>query len=398
MNSPDTQNVAALDLALALIAEQSVTPATGGVFDVLDTALTALGFVVSRVTLSEPHPDPVENLYARLGTSAPNLCFAGHLDVVPTGPPEAWSVPPFEGHVADGQLTGRGANDMKSAIAAFVSAVQGLLATNGAPPGSISLLITGDEEGPALNGTKPMLDWLRDKGEILDHCLVGEPTSREHLGDMVKIGRRGSFNARLHVRGSQGHVAYPHLADNPMPRLLEMLKRLTGEQLDQGTEHFQPSNLEVVTIDTGNGAPNVIPGEVVAGFNIRFNNLHNESKLMAWVESICNDVTKEMGGTYLLDARASGEAFQTEPGRFTDIIAAAIKSVTSVETQLSTSGGTSDARFITNACPVAEFGLVGQSMHKADEHTSLEDLEALTQVYTKILADYFTVFASKASS
>lgn len=393
-----TQEVAALDLALALIREQSVTPASGGVFDVLEKALSALGFVVSRVTLSEPHPDPVENLYARLGTQAPNLCFAGHLDVVPTGPLEAWSVPPFEGHVADGQLIGRGANDMKSAIAAFVTAVQMLLAGNGTPEGSISLLITGDEEGPSLNGTKPMLDWLEDRGEILDHCLVGEPTSRETLGDMVKIGRRGSFNARLHVHGGQGHVAYPHLADNPMPRLLEILKRLTETELDQGTDHFQPSNLEIVTIDTGNGAPNVIPAEVIAGFNIRFNNLHNEEKLLTWVQGVCDDVTSQMGGTYLLDARASGEAFQTEPGPFTDVIASAIKSVTTTQTQLSTSGGTSDARFITNACPVAEFGLVGQSMHKADEHTSLKDLEDLTQIYAKILDGYFTAFTSKASS
>lgn len=402
MNAPETQDetqdIAALALALALIREQSVTPASGSVFDVLEEALTTLGFVVSRVTLDEPHPDPVENLYARLGTDAPNLCFAGHLDVVPTGPLEAWSVPPFEGHVAHGQLIGRGANDMKSAIAAFVAAVQILLTDSGAPKGSISLLITGDEEGPSLNGTKPMLDWLKDRGETLDHCLVGEPTSRETLGDMVKIGRRGSFNARLHVRGGQGHVAYPHLADNPMPRLLEMLKRLTETELDQGTDHFQPSNLEIVTIDTGNGAPNVIPAEVVAGFNIRFNNLHNEEKLLAWAHDICTDVTAEMGGTYLLDARASGEAFQTEPGPFTDIIASAIKSVTTVETQLSTSGGTSDARFITNACPVAEFGLVGQSMHKADEHTSLKDLGDLTRIYTRILADYFAAFASETSS
>lgn len=307
-------------------------------------------------------------------------------------------MPPFEGHVADGQLIGRGANDMKSAIAAFVTAIQMLLTDGGKPRGSISLLITGDEEGPSLNGTKPMLDWLADKGETLDHCLVGEPTSRETLGDMVKIGRRGSFNARLHVRGAQGHVAYPHLADNPMPRLLEMLKRLSETQLDQGTDHFQPSNLEIVTIDTGNGAPNVIPAEVVAGFNIRFNNLHNEEKLLAWTHGICADVTSDMGGTYLLDARASGEAFQTEPGPFTDIIASAIKSVTTVETQLSTSGGTSDARFITNACPVAEFGLVGQSMHKADEHTSLKDLGDLTEIYAKILDGYFAAFASRAPS
>lgn len=392
-NGRQTADKAALDLALALINQESVTPARGAVFDTLEKALKELGFKVWRITLTDPHPDPVENLYARLGTEAPNLCFAGHLDVVPAGPLEAWSVPPFEGSVDQGQLVGRGAADMKGAVAAFVAAVKSLLDRHGSADGSISLLITGDEEGPALNGTKPMLAWLEDKGETLDHCLVGEPTSRQSLGDMVKIGRRGSFNARLHVRGGEGHVAYPHLADNPMPRLIEMLNRMTGAQLDQGTEHFQPSNLEVVTIDTGNGAQNVIPAEVVAGFNIRFNNLHSEASLMAWVDGICADVTREMGGTYFLDARSSGEAFQTTPGRFTDLIAASIKEVCGIQTELSTSGGTSDARFITHACPVAELGLIGQSMHKANEHTSLADLAALTDIYLHILEGYFRVFA-----
>lgn len=383
----------ALDLARALIRQESVTPAKGVVFDILEQALTDLGFEVSRIILAEPHPDPVENLYARLGTKAPNFCFAGHLDVVPTGPLAAWSVPPFEARTDSGLLTGRGATDMKSAIAAFVAAVKTLLEQRGAPDGSISLLITGDEEGPALNGTKPMLAWLEGKGETLDHCLIGEPTSRQSLGDMVKIGRRGSLNARLHVRGAEGHVAYPHLADNPMPRLIEILKRLADTSLDQGTEHFQPSNLEVVTIDTGNGAQNVIPAEVIAGFNIRFNNLHNEASLIAWIDDICASVTREMGGSYLLDARASGEAFQTAPGRFTDLIATSIKAVCGIDTELSTSGGTSDARFITHACPVAEFGLVGQSMHKADEHTSLADLAALTAIYLRVLKDYFPLYA-----
>jgi succinyl-diaminopimelate desuccinylase len=397
--APDQTTFPALELALALIKEESVTPATGSVFDVLEAALENLGFRVWRVIMSEPHPEPVENLYARRGTGAPNFCFAGHLDVVPPGPLEAWSVPPFEGHIADGKIVARGANDMKTAVAAFVTAVASHIAASTNPDaGSISFLITGDEEGTALNGTKPMLDWLAEKGEVLDHCLVGEPTSREVLGDMVKIGRRGSLNARLHVRGAQGHVAYPALADNPMPRLLEMLKRLSETELDQGTDHFQPSNLEIVTIDTGNGAPNVIPPEVVAGFNIRFNNLHNEAKLITWIESICAQVTAQMGGSYHLDARASGEAFQTEPGPFTALIASAITAVTGTQSELSTSGGTSDARFITNACPVAEFGLVGQSMHKADEHTSLADLDALTQIYTKILADYFAVYSSGSPS
>lgn len=385
----------ALDLALALIRQQSVTPARGSVFDVLEAALKDLGFEVWRVVLAEPHPDPVENLYARLGTKAPNFCFAGHLDVVPPGAPEAWSTPPFEGKVAGDQLIGRGATDMKSAIAAFTAAVARLLAHHGAPDGSISFLITGDEEGPALNGTKPMLDWLEERGERLDHCLVGEPTSRQTLGDMVKIGRRGSLNARLHVRGAEGHVAYPRLADNPMPRLLEMLRRLTEAELDQGTDHFEPSNLEIVTIDTGNGAQNVIPAEVVAGFNIRFNNLHNEAKLISWIDDICKAVTRQMGGTYLLDARASGEAFQTEPGRFTDLIAASIEKACGVKTEFSTGGGTSDARFITRACPVAEFGLVGRTMHKADEHTSLADLHALTDIYARILEGYFPIYAAE---
>ncbi len=390
-----TNGKSALDLALALIRQESVTPARGGVFDVLEEALADLGFEVSRVILSEPHPDPVENLYARLGKKAPNFCFAGHLDVVPPGPPEAWSTPPFEGRIEGDQLIGRGATDMKSAIAAFVTAVKTHLEGHGHPDGSISLLITGDEEGPALNGTKPMLDWLEERGERLDHCLVGEPTSRQRLGDVVKIGRRGSLNARLHVRGSEGHVAYPRLADNPVPRLLEMLRRLTETELDQGTRHFEPSNLEVVTIDTGNGAQNVIPAEVVAGFNIRFNNLHNEAGLISWIDTICGDVTGEMGGTYLLDARASGEAFLTESGRFTDLISSSIAEVCGVKTEFSTGGGTSDARYITRTCPVAEFGLVGLTMHKSDEHTTLADLRALTDIYSRILEGYFTIYSAE---
>jgi succinyl-diaminopimelate desuccinylase len=378
-----------LDLSQRLIQIESVTPATGKIFDVLEAELTALGFRVWREIMTAPHPEPVENLYARLGTEAPNFCFAGHLDVVPPGPKDTWSVDPISGGVASGQLIGRGAVDMKSAIAGFVSATRSYLTQEKNPSGSISLLITGDEEGTALNGTAPMLKWMEDKGEKIDHCLVGEPTSRQALGDMVKIGRRGSFNARLHVRGSDGHVAYPHLADNPMPRLVEMLRRLKAEPLDKGTPHFQPSNLEIVTIDTGNGAPNVIPAEVVAGFNIRFNNLHTEKSLQKWTTGILDDVTAKMGGTYVLNARASGEAFVTEPDRFTDLIAKSIEKVRGIRTELSTSGGTSDARFITHHCPVAEFGLIGQTMHKADEHTSLDDLSALTEIYHEVLSRYF---------
>ena len=348
---------------------------------VLEQALTDLGFCCSRIAFGEDHDRPrIENLYARLGGASPNFCFAGHTDVVPVG--SGWSVAPFGGEVIEGQVYGRGAADMKGAIAAFVAAVARLL-SSGPLAGSISLLITGDEEGRSLDGTVRVLDWLKEQGETLDLCLVGEPTNPRALGDMIKIGRRGSLNGKLRVFGTQGHSAYPHLANNPIPRLLDMLAAITKEPLDQGTEHFQASTLALTTIDVGNPATNVIPAEARAGFNIRFNDLHSGASLESWLRQRFDAISAD----YDLSVEVSGESFLTPPGPLSDALSRAIGTVTGKTPELSTSGGTSDARFIKNVCPVAEFGLVGLSMHKADERTALDDLEKLTRIYELTLRD-----------
>ncbi|MBI2236177.1 MAG: succinyl-diaminopimelate desuccinylase [Magnetospirillum sp.] len=366
-----------LPLAQALIRCASVTPADAGAMEVLARALTGLGFTCHRLESATGGPT-IRNLYARLGDRAPNVCFAGHTDVVPAG--KGWSVEPFAGDVIDGRLYGRGAADMKGGIACFVAAAARFLAA-GRPRGSISLLITGDEEGPAIDGTVTVLDWLEARGERLDVCLVGEPTNPGALGDGIKIGRRGSLNARLTVLGSQGHAAYPHLADNPIPRLLEMLKRLTEAPLDHGSAHFQASTLALTTVDVGNPATNVIPAEARAGFNIRFNDLHSGASLSDWIRSTCDGV----GGRYELAIEISGESFITEPGPLSEAVAAAVEAETGRVPELNTAGGTSDARFIRRACPVVEFGLVGRTMHKADENVAVADLETLTGIYLRVL-------------
>ncbi|WP_142849096.1 succinyl-diaminopimelate desuccinylase [Telmatospirillum sp. J64-1] len=369
-----------LDLARALIRCPSVTPEDGGALDVLEASLTRLGFTCHRLDFSQEGTPDVRNLYARLGEDGPNFCFAGHTDVVPVG--QGWTTDPFAGEVIDGHLYGRGAADMKGAIAAFVAALARHLET-GRPIGSVSLLITGDEEGPAINGTKKMLQWLEERGERIDLCVVGEPTNPRRLGEMMKIGRRGSLNGRLTVYGSQGHVAYPHLADNPIPRLIAMLTALTAEPLDQGTAHFQPSTLTLTTVDVGNPATNVIPAQAHAGFNIRFNDLHSGASLEDWLRQKLETV----GGDYELKVSVSGEAFLTPPGPLSDAVARAVQAVLGVSPEPSTSGGTSDARFIKDYCPVVEFGLVGQTMHKADERVAVADLEALAEIYRLVLAD-----------
>ncbi len=372
-----------LPLAQALIRRPSVTPEDAGAMAVLEAALKELGFACTRLSFgAEAGRPPIENLYAKLGTRGPNFCFAGHTDVVPVG--KGWTVEPFEGSVIDGALYGRGAADMKGAIACFTAAVARLL-TQGTPPGSISLLITGDEEGRALDGTQAVLRFLAAHGEELDLCLVGEPTNPLRLGEMIKVGRRGSLNATLTVFGTQGHTAYPHLADNPLPRLVAMLAAITGESLDQGSDHFQPSTCALTSIDVGNPATNVIPAQGTAKLNVRFNDLHRGADIEAWLRAKCDTV----GGAYELDVEISGESFLTPPGHLSDMLVRAIKSVTGRTPELSTTGGTSDARFIKNACPVAEFGLVGQSMHKADERVALADLDALTGIYLAVLQDYF---------
>ena len=381
-----------MELACDLIRCPSVTPKDAGALSVLQAVLEDLGFSCHRLTFSDEDTPDIDNLYARRGDSRPNFCFAGHTDVVPLGNPDAWSVDPFGGEIIDDVLYGRGATDMKSAIAAFVEAISRVV-SNGDVGGSISLLITGDEEGPAINGTKKVLDWMADQGEIIDVCLVGEPTNPNKLGDMVKIGRRGSLTGKLTVTGVQGHTAYPHLADNPMPRLLKMLDAIASFELDRGTDHFQPSNLQLTTIDTGNPASNVIPASASAGFNIRFNDLHTGESLTSWLQEQCDAV----GGQYELDIRVSGEAFLTPPEDFSALIAKSVEQATGLSPELSTSGGTSDARFIKDFCPVAEFGLVGQTMHKVDERIAVADIRNLTDIYTSILTGYFANTAAKAS-
>ncbi len=372
-------------LAQELIRCPSVTPDDAGALDILQAALEGLGFTCHRLPFSEAGTATIDNLYARLGTSAPNFCFAGHTDVVPAGQAGHWQDGPFDGIIRDGVLYGRGAVDMKGAIAAFVAAVSGFIEHNTDFGGSISFLITGDEEGPAVNGTVKMLDWLAENGENLDYCLVGEPTNPGKIGDMAKIGRRGSLNAKLTVRGTAGHVAYPHLADNPIPRLVKILDVLMSRKLDDGNEYFQPSNLEIVSVDVGNEASNVIPPQAVAIINIRFNNQQTDAGLQEWIRSVCDSV----GGEFDLEMKASGDAFLTPPGRLSALIGDAVKTVTGRTVELSTSGGTSDARFIKDHCPVSEFGLVNKTMHKPDECVSLDDLDQLTKIYREILTAFF---------
>jgi len=376
----------ALDLARQLIRRPSVTPEDAGALGILEETLTKIGFRCHRLRFQEDGTPDVDNLYARYGDGAPNFCFAGHTDVVPVGDQDAWSVDPFAAELADGMLIGRGASDMKSAIAAFASAAEAFIAAQSKDfGGSISLLITGDEEGPAINGTVKVLDWLASQGESLDACVVGEPTNPEHLGDMIKIGRRGSLTGRLKVVGLQGHIAYPHLADNPVPRLLAALTALNDRVLDTGNAHFQASNLEVTTIDCGNPATNVIPAAVNATFNIRFNTEQSAAALTAWIEEVC----ERKAGQHELRIDHGSDPFLTEPGAFTDLVAAAVQSVTGRPVELSTTGGTSDARFIKDYCPVVEFGLVGQTMHKVDERCRVDDIDALAKIYQSVLERYF---------
>jgi succinyl-diaminopimelate desuccinylase len=372
-------------LARALIRCPSVTPEEGGALTLLEKVLNELGFTCHRLVFSEDGTAPVDNLYARLGTNAPHLCFAGHTDVVPVGDTSAWTVDPFGGEVRDGCLFGRGASDMKGAIAAFIAAASRKLAEGGGLPGSISLLITGDEEGPAVNGTVKMLDWLAERGEALDHCLVGEPTSARQLGDTVKIGRRGAMNGRITIHGTQGHAAYPDLADNPLHHLVRMLSPLVNEPLDSGTEHFQPSSLQITSIDVGNTATNVIPAKGVAVFDCRFNSLHGSRDIERWMRERLD----RNGTRYDMDIRVSGESFLSPPGRWSNLIGEAVRTVTGHAPELSTSGGTSDARFIKDYCTVAELGMLNATAHKIDEHVSLEDIEILTGIYWHVIQRYF---------
>ena len=373
-------------LAAELIRRPSVTPRDEGALEILARTLEGLGFTCHRLTFEEEGTDPIVNLYARRGSGSPNLCFAGHTDVVPVGAADAWSFEPFSAVLKDGVLCGRGAVDMKGSIAAFVAAAEQFFVRRGGDfAGSISFLITGDEEGVAINGTRKVLEWLKARGEVIDACVVGEPTSATQLGDMIKIGRRGSMTGRLSVDGVQGHVAYPHLADNAAHRLVALLAGLTARSLDDGTEHFQKSGLQVTTIDIGNPATNVIPGTAKAVFNIRFNDIWSSDKLKAWVKETLDAVDT----SYRLIWEVSGESFLVAPGKVSDCLTGAIYDVTGLTPELSTTGGTSDARFIHAYCPVAEFGLVGQTMHKVDERVELGDITRLVAIYGGFLDRFF---------
>lgn len=388
----------ALSLARDLIRCPSITPADAGALGVLEKALNAAGFTCHRVTFSEPGTADVDNLYARIGNEGPHITFAGHTDVVPPGDESAWSVGAFSGEVKDGFLHGRGAVDMKGGIACSVAAVLEHLAANGGKPradgqesgsGSISFLITGDEEDVSINGTVKLLKWAAERGETFDHCVLGEPSNVETLGDTIKVGRRGSQSGTLLVEGVQGHVAYPHRAANPVPDISRLIVAISDEPLDHGSAQFQASNLEFTSVDVGNKASNVIPGEARAKFNIRYNDNHTQASLRDLVET---RLTKACGNR--IKARivwepSNSNVFVTKPGPFTDLAVSAIEEVTGRKPELSTSGGTSDARFISSYCPVIEFGLVGQTMHQVNEHVPVQDLEKLTQVYRGILTRYF---------
>jgi len=376
-------------LSRKLIRCPSVTPTDAGALDVLQRYLEGLGFVCHRQAFSADGAEDVDNLYARIGREQPNICFAGHTDVVPVGDVSEWTVDPFAAVIKDDVLYGRGASDMKCAIACFAVAAGRIVEKNHHNlAGSISFLITGDEEGPAINGTRKMLAWLADKGEKISHCLVGEPTSSETLGDMVKIGRRGSMNATIDVFGTQGHVAYPLLADNPIPRLLQFLTNVNGETLDHGTDHFPATHLEITTVDVANPATNIIPASGRARINIRFNDGHTGKSLTDWLEQH----RLAVAGHSEMSVSISGEAFVTPPGKLSDLISTAIREVVGLQADLSTTGGTSDARFIKDYCPVAEFGMLNATAHKVDEHVRVAEIRSLANIYERFLDSYFEAF------
>jgi succinyl-diaminopimelate desuccinylase len=380
-----------LSIARDLVRCPSVTPAEGGALTFLEGILKKNGFTVHRMTFREPGTDDVENLYARIGAAAPNLVIAGHTDVVPTGDEKAWTHPPFSGEVANGELYGRGAVDMKGGIACAVAAVLDHLSQHGGKPkGSISFLITGDEEGIAVNGTPKLLKWAAERGEKFDHCILAEPSNQKELGDTIKIGRRGSLNGHLIVSGTQGHVAYPQRATNPIRGLVTLVSALQAEPLDQGSAQFAASHLEFTSVDVGNKTVNLIPGEARARFNIRFNDHHTLESLKKLIDQ---RAAKAAGGKIKFSFQwepSNAGVFVTKPGPFTDLVAAAIAEITGRKPALSTTGGTSDARFITHHCPVVEFGLVGQTMHAVDERVPVADLRALTTIYHKIIDRYFS--------
>jgi succinyl-diaminopimelate desuccinylase len=382
--SSDQRFADPVSLTRDLVRCRSVTPEEGGALDHLQRVLEPAGFRCWRLPFGE-----VDNLFARIGKGAPHLCFAGHTDVVPPGDEADWALAPFGGETQGGELYGRGAVDMKGGVACFVAAALEFAAARDGTAGSISLLITGDEEGPATNGTVKVLGWMAANGQVPDHCLVGEPTNPDRLGQSIKIGRRGSMNGELTVTGVQGHSAYPHRADNPVPKIARMLDRLASAALDEGSDHFEPSTLAITSVDVGNPASNVIPARATARFNIRYNDRHSRDAVEAWVARHCDQVAGELGGGYELTFHHGGDCFLTEPGPLVDVLNDAIEAETGARAALTTNGGTSDARFIKDHCPVIEFGLVGQTMHQVDERVAVADLERLTAIYGGFLERYF---------
>jgi len=374
-----------VDLTARLIRCPSVTPEEGGALQLLEAELSAAGFACTRVDRNG-----IPNLFARWGGKGANRAFGfnGHTDVVPVGDPTDWSRDPFGGEIVDGVLWGRGATDMKSGVAAFVAAAVDFVRET-PPDGAIVITVTGDEEGAGVDGTAAILDWMAANGERMDVCLVGEPTCPDRLGEMIKIGRRGSMTGRIVAHGVQGHSAYPHRAKNPLTALVRLLDRLAGHELDAGTAHFDPSTLAITTVDTGNPANNVIPAKARATVNIRFNDAHSSASLSDWLRAEAVRVTEETGVRFDLDISVSGESFLTPPGAFVDLVAGAVEAETGLSPDLSTTGGTSDARFVKDHCPVVEFGLVGKTMHKVDERVEVAQIEALKAIYARILRDYF---------
>jgi len=384
-----------VELTQALIQRPSVTPVDAGALGVLEDALKPLGFDCHRLAYSQDGTPDVDNLYARIGTTGPNLCFAGHTDVVPVGDEAAWTHPPFGAEIHDGVLFGRGAVDMKAAIACFASAAARYLGEQKDTfTGSISFLITGDEEGPAINGTIKMLDWMGANGQSMDACIVGEPTNTDTLGETIKIGRRGSLTGYITQHGTQGHVAYPQHADNPVPKLVKLLSALSAQPLDHGTEHFQPSNLEITSVDVGNTATNVIPNSARAVFNVRFNDTFSPETLKAHL----TEVLKVAGDNFDLEFSVSGESFLTPPGLLSDVMSRAVTKITGLTPELSTSGGTSDARFIKDHAAVAEFGLMNQTAHKVDECATVNSIRMLADIYYEMIGGYFAETSKSTTS
>ena len=386
MKNTPTDSVAILQ---DLVRCPSVTPLEAGALTVLENLLSTHGFVCQRLIFKDKDTPDVENLFARIGTTEPHLCFAGHTDVVPTGNDADWSQEPFAAEIRDGFLYGRGATDMKGSVAAFVAAAIDYVKANGKPAGSISFLITGDEEGPAINGTIKVLEWMKANGHIPDHCLVGEPSCVDTLGDTMKIGRRGSLSFDVTVEGTQGHVAYPNKTDNPIPKLARLIDWISHAKIDEGNDHFGPSTLAVTTVEVGNTAGNVVPARASAKFNIRYSTQHTYQSLRDWVDAQIEKVRTDIGGRWAVKSYEGAEAFITEPGAFVGLVQDAVEQETGLVPKLSTSGGTSDARFIKNYCPVLEFGPTNATIHQVDERISIEELRATQTIYGRIIAAYF---------